>query len=63
MEESRASRAQQPTAQVRLLPGVTGNTPAPTAVNNSGAALASVSVKFMGGQDTLAMLICGLGAL
>ena len=53
MEESGASRAQQQTVQVRL-PGVTGNTPAPTAVNNNtgGAALASVSVNVMVGQDT-----------
>ena len=52
MEESRASRAPPQTGQVRL-PSVTGNTPAPTAaVNNNGAALASVSVNVMGGQGT-----------
>ena len=49
MEESGASRAQKQTCQVRL-PGVTGNTPAPTAVNNNGAALASASVNVMGAQ-------------
>ena len=56
MEESRASLAQQQTGQVRLpgvtgntpaptavrLPGVTGNTTAPTIVNNNGAALGFV---------------------
>ena len=53
MEESGASRrAQQQTGQVRL-PGVTGILPAPTAVNNDGSALASVSVNVMGGQGTL----------
>ena len=52
MEESGASRAQQQTGQVRL-PGVTGNIPAPTAVNNDGAALTSFSVNVMGGQGTL----------
>ena len=52
MEESEASRAQQKTGQVRL-PGVTGNTPAPTVVNNNGAALAPVSVKVKGDQGTL----------
>ena len=35
MEEGGASRAQHQTGQVRL-PGVTGNTPAPTAVGLSG---------------------------
>ena len=40
-----------PTA--RNLPGVTGNTPAPTAVNNNGTALASISVNVIGGQGTL----------
>ena len=38
--------------QVRL-PGITGNTPGPTAVNKNGAALASVSANIMGGQSTL----------
>ena len=38
MEGSGASRAQQQIGQVRL-PGVTGNTPAPTPGNNNGAAL------------------------
>ena len=52
MEESGASRAQQQTCQVRL-PGVTGNTPAPTAVNNNAAALAAVSVNVMKGQSTM----------
>ena len=52
MEESGASRAQQQTCQIRL-PGVIGNTPAPTAVNNNGAALASVSVNVMGGQGAI----------
>ena len=52
MEESRASRAPPQTGQVRL-PSVTGNTPAPTAVNNNGAALASVSVNVVGGQRTM----------
>ena len=47
---SRASKEQ--TCQVRL-PGVTGKSPAPTAVNNNGAALASVSVNVMGGQGTM----------
>ena len=32
---------------------MTGNTPAPTPVNNNGAALASVSVNVLGGQGTL----------
>ena len=40
--ENGALRAQQQTGQVRL-PGVTRNTPAATAVNNTSAALASVS--------------------
>ena len=40
------------TGQIRL-PGVTGNTQAPTAVNNNGATLASTSVNVMGGQGTL----------
>ena len=36
------------------MPGLTGNTPAPTAaVNNNGAVLASVSVNVMRGQGTL----------
>ena len=52
MEESGASRAQQQVGQVRL-PGVTGSAPAPTAANNNGAALASVSVNVMGGQGTM----------
>ena len=47
-----ASRAQQQTGSVRV-PGMTVNTPAPTAVNNNGAALASVSMKVMGEQGTL----------
>ena len=52
MEVNGAPLAQQQTGQVRL-PGVTGNNPAPTAVNNNGADLASVSVNVMGGQGTL----------
>ena len=53
MDESGASCAQQQTGRVRL-PGVTGTTPAPTDVNNNGAALASASVYVMGGaRDTL----------
>ena len=52
MEKSGASCAQQQTASVRLL-SVTGNIPAPTAVNKNGAALTSVAVNFMGGQGTL----------
>ena len=62
MEKNGASRAQQQTGQIRL-PGVTGNTPAPTAGNNIGAALPSVSLNVIGGQGTLpssrqAMQIC-----
>ena len=49
--ESGASHAQQQTGQVRL-PGVTGNTPVPSAVNNNGAALASTSVNVAGRQDS-----------
>ena len=52
MEESGASRAQQQTDQVRL-PGVTGNAPAPTAVNNDGAALTPISVNVMRGQGPM----------
>ena len=52
MEKNGASRAQQQTGQIRL-PGVTGNTPAPIAGNNFGAALASVSLNVIGGQGTL----------
>ena len=53
MEENGAPRAQQQTGQV-WLPGITVNTPAPTAaINDNGAALASVSVNVMGGQGTL----------
>ena len=52
MEESRASRAPSQTGQVRLS-SVAGNTPALTAVNNNGAALASVSMNVMRGQGTV----------
>ena len=52
MKDRGASRAQQQTGQVRL-PGVTGNIPASTAVNNDGVALASVSVNDIEGQGTL----------
>ena len=52
MEKNGASRAQQQTGQIRL-PGVTGNTPAPTAGNNIGAALPSVSLNVIGGQGNL----------
>ena len=52
MEECGASRANQQTGQVWLARG-TGKTPAPTAVNNNGSALASASVNVMGGQGTL----------
>ena len=51
VEESGASHAEQQTGQVRL-PGVTGNTPAPNAANNNGAALATASRNVMGGQAT-----------
>ena len=60
MEKNGASRAQQETGQIRL-PGVTGNTPAPTAGNNIGAALASVSVNVIGGQRHSAILQTGHG--
>ena len=52
MEESGALRAQQHARRV-WLPGVTGNTPAPTVVNKNGSALASDSVNVMGGQGTI----------
>ena len=52
MEESRASRAQLQTGQVRL-PDVTANIPAPTAVNNNCATLAYVWADVMGGQGSL----------
>ena len=52
MEENEASRAQQQTGLYRL-PGVTGNTPMPTAVHSNGVLLESVSVNVMGGQGTL----------
>ena len=53
VEESGATPAKQQTGQVRL-PGVTGNTPAPTAaVKYYSAALASASANVIGGQGTL----------
>ena len=60
MKKSGASRAQPQTGQVRL-PRVTGNTPAPTAVNNNDVSLASVSITFMGvqghGRHTTTMVV------
>ena len=61
MEESGASRAQQQIGQIRF-PGATGTTPAPTAVNNYGTALASVSVNVMGGGRPSAIFWQGMAA-